>query len=90
MKNFNQKNYLIFAGSSTIARDLIEKLKNLNANVFFTSRNEESATEIKKKYGFDFKICNDLTNFEDVEDIFKVAQEKLGVLNGVEIGRAHV
>jgi NAD(P)-dependent dehydrogenase (short-subunit alcohol dehydrogenase family) len=83
MKEFNQKNYLVFAGTSTIAKDLISKLKTLNANVLFTSRNQEKAEEISKEFGYDYEICQDLSNFDEVENIFKIAKEKLGQIDGV-------
>lgn len=83
MKAFNQKNYLIFAGTSTIAKDLIRKLKIFNCNVLFTSRNKEEATKIKEEFGYDFEICPDLSDFDSVENIFKIAKEKFGSIDGV-------
>lgn len=83
MKAFNNKNYLIFAGTSSIGSDLIRKLKVFDSNVFFTSRNQEKAQEISDKFGYDYEICPDLANFEDVENIFKKAKEKLGSIDGV-------
>lgn len=83
MKSFDQKNYLIFAGTSTIAQDLIRKLKVFNANVIFTSRNEEKAQAIKDEFGYDYEICPDLANFDDVDAIFKKAKEQFGTIDGV-------
>ncbi len=83
MKAFDQKNYLIFAGTSTIAKDLIRKLKIFNCNVLFTSRDEQKAEEIKDEFGYDFEICPDLSDFDSVENIFKIAKEKFGSIDGV-------
>lgn len=83
MKAFNQKNYLIFAGTSTIAKDLIRKLKIFNCNLIFTSRSEDKAKLIKEEFGYDFEICQDLSNFNQVEKIFEIAKEKLGSIDGV-------
>ena len=83
MKTFDQKNYLIFAGTSTIAKDLIRKLKLFNCNVLFTSRDKQKAQEIKEEFGYDFEICSDLSDFDSVEDIFKIAKEKFGSIDGV-------
>ena len=83
MKAFDQKNYLIFAGTSSIGLELIRKLKIFNCNVFFTSRNEESASKIKEEFGYDYHICDDLANFENVDNAFNVAKESLGSIDGV-------
>jgi NAD(P)-dependent dehydrogenase (short-subunit alcohol dehydrogenase family) len=83
MNSFNQKNYLIFAGTSTIGQNLIKKLKSLNCNVFFTSRNKEKADEISKEFGYEYEICKDLSDFNAVEDVFKKVKDKFGSIDGV-------
>ena len=83
MKAFDQKNYLIFAGTSTIAKALIRKLKIFNCNVFFTSRDEKKAQDIKEEFGYDFAICKDLSDFTDTENIFQIVKEKWGQIDGV-------
>lgn len=83
MKAFDQKNYLIFAGTSTIAQDLIRKLKIFNCNILFTSRDQEKAQKVADEFGIEYEICQDLTDFDEVENIFKIAKEKLGSIDGV-------
>ncbi len=83
MKSFNNKNYLIFAGTSSIAQDLIRKLKIFDSNVFFTSRNEELANNIKQETGYDYQICQDLSDFDEVEKITQLAKEKFGKIDGI-------
>lgn len=83
MKSFENKNYLIFAGTSTIAQDLIRKLKIFNSNVFFTSRDKIKAKDIHDQYNYDYEICPDLANFDEVDKIFKIAKERLGRIDGV-------
>lgn len=82
MKAFENKNFLIFAGTSTIAESLIERLKIFRVNVIFTSTNQEKAEIIKNKFGYDYLIC-DTTDFVQVEEVFKKAKEKLGNIDGV-------
>ncbi len=82
MKAFKNKNFLIFAGTSTIAEALIQRLKIFEVNVFFTSTNEEKAQELSAKYGYEYSIC-DATDFNQVEEAFKKAQEKLGNIDAV-------
>lgn len=82
MKAFKNKNFLIFAGTSTIAEALIERLKIFQVNVFFTSSNEEKAQKLSDKYGYEYFIC-DATDFNQVEEAFKKAQEKLGNIDAV-------
>ena len=83
MKSFNDKNYLIFAGTSSIAQDLIKKLKIFNSNVIFTSRNEELAYNLKQETGYDFQICRDLSDFDEVEKITQYAKEKFDKIDGM-------
>jgi NAD(P)-dependent dehydrogenase (short-subunit alcohol dehydrogenase family) len=83
MQSFNQKNYLIFAGTSTIGSDLIRTLKSYNSNILFTSRDQEKAQKLSQELGLDYLICKDLSNFEEVENIFKTAKEKFGQIDGV-------
>ncbi len=82
MKAFENKNFLIFAGTSTIAESLIERLKIFRVNVIFTSTNQEKAEIIKNKFGYEYLIC-DTTDFVQVEEVFKKAKEKLGNIDGV-------
>ena len=82
MKAFENKNFLIFAGTSTIAKSLIERLKIFRVNVIFTSTNQEKAEIIKNKFGYEYLIC-DATDFVQVEEVFKKAKEKLGNIDGV-------
>ena len=82
MESFKNKNYLIFAGTSSIGSDLIGKLTSNGANVFFTSRNKEKAEKIANKYDCDYEICEDIANFEKVDEIFKLAIEKNGEIYG--------
>ena len=67
MKAFKNKNFLIFAGTSTIAEALIERLKIFEVNVIFTSTSEEKAQIIKNKFGYEYLIC-DATDFNQVEE----------------------
>ena len=83
MKSFNQKNYLIFAGTSTIAKDLIRKLKTFDSNIVFTSRDKQKAEELSNQFGYNYQICQDLSNFDEVDNIFKITKEKLGSIDGV-------
>ena len=82
MKAFENKNFLIFAGTSTIAESLIERLKIFRVNLIFTSTNQEKAEIIKNKFGYEYLIC-DTTDFVQVEEVFKKAKEKLGNIDGV-------
>ena len=83
MKSFAHKNYLVFAGTSTIAKELITKLQAFDAKVFFTSRDVSKAQAIKDETGYDFTICEDLADFDTVNDVFKLATEKLGSIDGI-------
>ncbi len=82
MKAFKNKNFLIFAGTSTIAEALIEKLKIFEVNVIFTSTSEEKAQIIKNKFGYEYLIC-DATDFNQMEEAFKKTKEKLGTIDAV-------
>ncbi len=82
MKAFENKNFLIFAGTSTIAESLIERLKIFRVNLIFTSTNQEKAEIIKNKFGYEYLIC-DTTDFVQVEEVFKKAKEKFGNIDGV-------
>lgn len=83
MKSFNQKNYIIFAGTSTVGQDLIRKLKIFNCNVFFTSRDQSKAQKIAEEFGYKYEICPDLSDFEAVDNIFKKAKEEFESIDGV-------
>ena len=83
MSEFKQKNYLICAGTSSIAEDLIRQLKEQGANIFFTSRSKEKADNLAKKYNLEYKICEDLADFSEVENIFKLVKEKFSQIDGV-------
>lgn len=83
MNNFEQKNYLIFAGTSTIGQDLIKHLHQFDANIIFTSRDQEKAQKVADEYDCEFIICQDLANFDEVEKAYQSAQEKLGHIDGV-------
>ena len=83
MNSFSGKKYLIFAGASTIGTDLIEKLTNLGASVIFTSRSVEKAEIVSQKYHCDYIICNDISNFDEVDSIFKQVKEKFEEIDGV-------
>ena len=83
MKSFNDKNYLVFAGTSTIAKKLIKILKDFNTNVFFTSRDEHKASLIKEEFGYKYEICDDLSNFENVQKIFHSTKNHFNKIDGI-------
>lgn len=75
-------NYLIIAGTSAIARSLIEKLLAQAHQVFITGRDLAKTEALAKQLTIPFCIA-DAANFSDVDQAFAKAQESLGPLDGV-------
>jgi NAD(P)-dependent dehydrogenase (short-subunit alcohol dehydrogenase family) len=76
-------NILIIAGSSTIGKVVLEKLKAQEDKLYVTTRNEEILEELKKEFECEGE-CIDASSFEAVDRCFENAKAYFsGDINGV-------
>ncbi|MDX2164706.1 MAG: SDR family oxidoreductase [Gammaproteobacteria bacterium] len=75
-------NYLIIAGTSTIGTQLAENLLRSGHSIFITGREKSKIANLAEKLNVKYSIL-DATNFDDVDHIFELAKNEMGVLHGV-------
>ncbi len=80
----NGKKVLITGASRGIGRGIAEYLLAQGAEVALVARNEEKLIELEKQYpGRAHIYPYDLTDLENIEDIFRYCSETIGKLDGM-------
>lgn len=75
-------NYLLIAGNSSIGQECAKLMIEGNHQVIITGRNAEKTAKIANELGVNFKILN-VSNFDEVDQIFANVKEEFGEINGV-------
>ncbi|MEM9445393.1 MAG: SDR family oxidoreductase [Verrucomicrobiota bacterium] len=75
-------NYLIIASSSTIGQELVKILHQQADQLYLTSRNPDKIQQLADETQSSFSAL-DASSFEEVNQVFEDASDKLGPLDGV-------
>ena len=82
--DLSNKTYIITGASSGNGRAVAQLANNFGAKLLLLARNKDAILETAKNMDSNTFMCEsiDLTEFEKIETVIKMATEKMGKLNG--------